>query len=120
VAKGVAGVVVITAGFSEAGRRGPPAKAPDRQGARGGNPTHRAQLHGLVNTDPEIRLDATFAPVYPPEAASRSPRRAALWGSRSSISPESSTSGSRDFVSIAADVSGNDLIQYWSEDPAPT
>ncbi len=122
VAKGVAGIVVITAGFSETGDEGRRREAaPDRQGARGGNPTDRAQLHGArQHRSRDPARTRRSRPSIRRRAASRSRRRAARWGWRSSTTRRSSTSGSRRFVSVGnkADVSGNDLIQYWSEDPA--
>ena len=75
---------------------------------------------GLVNTDPAVRLNATFAPVYPPAGrvgALVAERRARARAPR--LRRAARTSASRRFVSVGnkADVSGNDLIQYWEEDP---
>ena len=67
VAKGVKALVVITAGFGETGE---PGAALERQivdriraaGIRMIGPN----CMGIINTDPAVRLNATFSPVYPP------------------------------------------------------
>jgi acyl-CoA synthetase (NDP forming) len=74
---------------------------------------------GLVNTDPEVRLNATFAPAYPP------PGRVALSSQSGALGlalldyASSLNLGISTFVSVGnkADVSSNDLIQYWAADP---
>jgi acetate---CoA ligase (ADP-forming) len=74
---------------------------------------------GIINTDPSVRLNATFAPVYPPAGrVALSTQSGALglaildYATRLNI-------GFSTFASIGnkADVSGNDLIQYWADDP---
>jgi acyl-CoA synthetase (NDP forming) len=74
---------------------------------------------GIVNTSQDVRLNGTFAPVYPPEGrVALSSQSGALglalleYASRLNL-------GISTFVSVGnkADVSGNDLIQYWKEDP---
>ena len=74
---------------------------------------------GIINTDPAVRLNATFSPVYPPEGrVAMSTQSGALglaildYAARLNI-------GFSTFASIGnkADVSGNDLIQYWADDP---
>jgi acetyl coenzyme A synthetase (ADP forming)-like protein len=120
VAKGVAGVVVITAGFSEAGEEGRRREAALIEKVRAaGIRLVGPNCMGLVNTDPRVHLNATFGPVYPPEGrVALSSQSGALglalldYASRLNL-------GISTFVSIGnkADVSGNDLIQYWAEDP---
>jgi predicted CoA-binding protein len=65
--KGVRGVVVISAGFAETGAEGQALQARvvdilRRHGMRMVGPN----CLGIVNADPEIRLNATFAPTFPP------------------------------------------------------
>lgn len=96
VAKGVKGIVVITAGFSETGEQGRRREAALVEKIRAaGIRMVGPNCMGLINTDPDIRLNANFAPIYPPRDASRSPRRAARWGLPFSITPRACTWGSR-------------------------
>ena len=74
---------------------------------------------GLVNTDPRFRLNATFAPVYPPEGKVALSSQSGALGLALLDYASKLNLGISTFVSVGnkADVSGNDLIQYWSEDP---
>ena len=68
VAKGVKGVVVITAGFGETGEEGRRREAALLEKVRdAGMRMVGPNCMGLVNTNPAVRLNATFAPTYPPE-----------------------------------------------------
>ena len=75
---------------------------------------------GLLNTDPAVRLNATFSPVYPPAGPRRhvDPERRA--GSGHPRLRQRLNIGISSFVSVGnkADVSGNDLIQYLGRGPA--
>lgn len=120
LAKGVKGLVVISAGFAETGGDGALQEAAliekvRRAGIRMIGPN----CMGVLNTDPAFQLNATFSPVYPPEGrVAMSTQSGALglaildYASRLNI-------GISTFVSVGnkADVSGNDLIQYWAGDP---
>ena len=120
VAKGVEGVVVITAGFGETGEEGRRREAALLEKVRdAGMRMVGPNCMGLVNTDPAVRLNATFAPTYPPAGRVALPRRAARSASRCSTTPRALNLGISTFVSVGnkADVSGNDLLQYWAEDP---
>jgi len=74
---------------------------------------------GLVNTDPDVSLDATFAPVYPPAGRVALSSQSGALGLALLDYAAKLNLGISTFVSVGnkADVSGNDLIQYWSEDP---
>ena len=75
---------------------------------------------GLLNTDPAVRLNASFSPVFPP------PGRVAMSSQSGALGLAVLAAASRfglglsTFVSVGnkADVSGNDLLQYWEEDPS--
>jgi acetyl coenzyme A synthetase (ADP forming)-like protein len=117
---GVRGLVVISAGFSEVGEQG----AEDERrlleivresGMRMVGPN----CMGLLNTSDAVRLDGTFAPVHPPAGnVAMSSQSGALgiaildYATRNNI-------GISQFVSVGnkADVSGNDLIMSWEDDP---
>ena len=74
---------------------------------------------GLLNTDPAIQLNATFSPVFPP------PGRVAMLSQSGALGlaildhARHLQIGLSTFVSVGnkADVSGNDLLQYWEQDP---
>src|SRR5262249_45036742 len=74
---------------------------------------------GLLNTDPKVRLDATFAPVSPPEGRVALSSQSGALGLALLDYAASLNLGISSFVSVGnkADVSRNDLIQYWVEAP---
>ena len=75
VAKGVKGVVVITAGFGETGEEGRRREAALLEKVRdAGMRMVGPNCMGLVNTNPAVRLNATFAPDVP----ARGPRGAVV------------------------------------------
>jgi len=120
IAKGVSAIVVITAGFGETGEEGRAREARLLDAVRAaGIRMVGPNCMGLVNTDPDVRLNATFAPAYPP------PGRVALSSQSGALGlalldyASSLNLGISTFVSVGnkADVSSNDLIQYWAADP---
>ena len=119
--KGVKGVVVISAGFSETGPEG---RALEEEliavvrdaGMRMVGPN----CMGVLNTDRVVSLDGQFGPRRPvPGNVAMSSQSGALgiaildYATRLNI-------GISTFVSVGnkADVSGNDLLLYWEDDPA--
>ncbi len=119
-AKGVAGIIVITAGFSETGDEGRRREAAllDKVRAAGMRMVG-PNCMGLVNTDPRFRLNATFGPIYPPEGRVALSSQSGALGLALLDYASKLNLGISTFVSVGnkADVSGNDLIQYWAEDP---
>jgi acyl-CoA synthetase (NDP forming) len=82
---GVRSVVVISAGFAEASEAGRTAQQRlvhlvRESGMRMVGPN----CMGILNTDPAVSLNATFAPHWPPPGTSGCCRRAARSGSPSS------------------------------------
>ncbi|MBI4467885.1 MAG: acetate--CoA ligase family protein, partial [Acidobacteria bacterium] len=71
-----------------------------------------------VNTDPAVALNATFSPVYPPVGRLAMLSQSGALGLAILAYARRLNIGFSSFVSIGnkADVSGNDLIQYWAED----
>lgn len=118
--KGVHGLVVISAGFAETGEEG---RRAERElvafARRNGMRVIGPNCLGVVNTDPDIRLDATFAPVQPVAG------RVAFLSQSGGLGIELMSRagelgiGISQFVSVGnkADVSGNDLLQHWESDP---
>lgn len=120
-AKGVKGMVVISAGFSETGAAG--AELEDElldicrdAGMRMIGPN----CMGLLNTDPAVRLDVTFAPSFPPQGNVAMSSQSGALGIAILDYARESDIGISTFVSVGnkADVSGNDLMLYWEGDPA--
>ncbi|MFB7875202.1 GNAT family N-acetyltransferase [Nocardia sp. NPDC056064] len=116
MAKGVKGLVVLTAGFGETGADGLAAEHDLVAAARGhGMRVVGPSALGIANTDPAIGLNATLAPVLPERGrigffCQSGPLGAAILGEAAARNLGLST-----FVSAGnrADVSGNDLLQYW-------
>ena len=74
---------------------------------------------GLLNTNPAVRLNATFSPVYPPAGNVAMSTQSGALGLAILDYARRLDIGISSFVSVGnkADVSGNDLIQYWADDP---
>ena len=120
-AKGVKGVVVISAGFSETGADG--AVLEDRllEVVR----EHSIRMvgpncMGLVNTDPAVQLDGQFGPVRPKRGNVAMSSQSGALGIAILDYATKLNIGISSFVSVGnkADVSGNDLLLYWEDDPA--
>jgi acetate---CoA ligase (ADP-forming) len=116
---GTRALCVISAGFAEVGREG--AELQDRLLAlvRG----HGARMIGpncLGIASSAASLNATFAPqAFPPGSIGFSSQSGAL-GLALLAQAQGRSLGFSSFVSIGnkADVSSNDLLEYWEDDPA--
>ncbi len=121
VEKGVKGVVVISAGFSETGAEGTALEAELLDVARaGGLRMVGPNCMGLLNTDPVVSMDGQFGPVRPPRGnVAMSSQSGALGVAILDYATELNI-GISSFVSVGnkADVSGNDLLLYWEDDPS--
>ncbi len=119
IASGAKGLVVVSAGFADAGDEGLKRQKELVELVR----AHGVRLLGpgclgLMNTDPEIRLNASLAPkIMPPGHAGFFSHSAALGLVILEYAMEKGI-GFTTFVSAGnrADVSGNDLLQFWEED----
>lgn len=119
-AAGVHGVVVITAGFAEAGEAGRAAERRLFELVRGsGMRMVGPNCMGVLNTDPAIRLDATFAPAGPPAGNIGMFSQSGTLGIAVFEHLRMRNLGISSYVSAGnrADVSNNDLIAYWLTDP---
>ena len=120
-AKGVHGLVVISSGFAEAGDEG---RARQRRlvalarsyGLRLIGPN----CLGVINSDPAVSLNASLAPNMPPRGRAAFFCQSGALGSAILEKVKNRGLGLSTFVSAGnrADVSGNDLLQYWEEDPS--
>ncbi len=118
--KGVRGLVVISAGFSEVGPEGAALEEELLAFVRGhGMRMVGPNCMGLINTSDAVRLNGTFAPVYPPAGnVAMSSQSGALGIAILDYAVQASI-GISQFVSVGnkADVSGNDLLLAWEDDP---
>jgi acetyl coenzyme A synthetase (ADP forming)-like protein len=117
---GVRAAIVISAGFKETGEEG---------AARERTLVAHARAHGMrlvgpnclgvLNTEAAVRLDATFAPVYPPAGRVAFSSQSGALGLAILEYASQLNVGISQFVSVGnkADVSGNDLIEFWEQDP---
>ena len=117
--KGVKGLVVITAGFKEVGGAGVEreralVEAVHRHGMRLVGPN----CMGVVNTDPAVSMNATFAPTMPPPGPLSFMSQSGALGVTILDYAAEYGIGIHHFVSVGnkPDVSGNDLLEYWEKD----
>lgn len=119
--KGVHGLVVVSSGFDEAGPAGRTRQQELVRLARaGGMRVVGPNCLGIANTDPAVRLNATLAPSLPGRGRVGFFSQSGALGSTLLDRVAQRGMGLSTFVSAGnrADVSGNDLLQYWEEDPS--
>lgn len=120
IAKGVKGLIVITAGFSETGEEGAALERRLRATVRAADVRMIGpNCMGVINTDPEVRLDATFSPTAARRGAIGFVSQSGALGVAILNVAQDIGVGLTQFVSMGnkADVSGNDLIEHWEDDP---
>jgi acetyl coenzyme A synthetase (ADP forming)-like protein len=120
IAKNVRAICVISAGFSECDAEGRAREAMLVERVRqAGCRLIGPNCMGLLNTDPSLRLNATFSPVYPPAGTVAMSTQSGALGLAILDYARRLDIGISSFVSVGnkADVSSNDLIQYWADDP---
>jgi acyl-CoA synthetase (NDP forming)/GNAT superfamily N-acetyltransferase len=118
---GVAGVVVVSSGFAETGSAGAAAQRELRRAVRtAGLRLVGPNCLGIANTDPAVRLNATLAPQLPPRGRAGFFSQSGSLGVALLATAYRRGLGLSTFVSAGnrADVSGNDLLQFWQDDPA--
>ncbi|WP_030997859.1 bifunctional GNAT family N-acetyltransferase/acetate--CoA ligase family protein [Streptomyces sp. NRRL F-5630] len=117
---GVRGLVVISAGYGESVTAG---KARQRRLVRQarsyGMRLVGPNAFGLVNTDPAVRLNASLAPELAPRGRVGLFTQSGAIGIALLSELHQRGTGLSTFVSAGnrADVSGNDVLQYWYDDP---
>ena len=117
--KDVKALVVISAGFSETGEEGKKRQAELLNVCRSaGMRLIGPNCMGIVNTNPEVLLDATFAPGVPPRGRVGFSSQSGALGLAIMEFANSLGLGISTFVSVGnkADISGNDLLRYWETD----
>ena len=120
-AAGVRALVVVTAGFAEADAEGRDLQAKLLERVRG----HGMRLvgpnsMGLINTEPGVRLNASVFPDLPPRGGVAMSSQSGALGLAMLALARQRHVGVSTFISVGnkADVSGNDLLQYWHGDEA--
>ncbi|MGW6524740.1 MULTISPECIES: bifunctional acetate--CoA ligase family protein/GNAT family N-acetyltransferase [unclassified Streptomyces] len=123
---GVQGLVVLSAGYAESGPDGRERQRELVRHARAyGMRIIGPNAFGVINTSPEVRLNASLAPEMP------RPGRIGLFAQSGAIGIAllsrlhrrgggvTGVTGVSTFISSGnrADVSGNDVLQYWYDDP---
>ncbi|MFG2607049.1 GNAT family N-acetyltransferase [Streptomyces sp. NPDC048514] len=123
---GVQGLVVLSAGYAESGTGGRERQRALVRAARAyGMRIIGPNAFGVINTAPDVRLNASLAPEMP------RPGRIGLFAQSGAIGIAllsrlhrrgggvTGVTGVSTFVSAGnrADVSGNDVLQYWYDDP---
>ena len=118
-AAGVAGLLVVSSGFAESGAEGLARQRALVRRARGlGMRVIGPNALGIVNTDPAVSLNASLAPAMPGRAAIGFFCQSGALGGTILARAVRRGLGVSTFVSAGnrADVSGNDLLQYWQDD----
>lgn len=123
---GVQGLVVVSAGYAESGPEGRERQRELVRHARTyGMRIIGPNAFGIINNSPDVRLNASLAPELP------RPGRIGLFAQSGAIGIAllsrlqrrgggvTGVTGVSTFVSSGnrADVSGNDVLQYWYDDP---
>jgi acetyl coenzyme A synthetase (ADP forming)-like protein len=117
--KGVPAIVVIASGFAEVGGNGHELQEELVQICReSGIRIIGPNCMGIVNTDPTVSLNGQFAPVKPAVGRIGFESQSGALGYAIIDHANALGLGLSSFVSVGnkADISGNDLIQYWEED----
>ena len=118
--KGVRGLVVISSGFAEIGGDGPARQQElleicRRWGMRLVGPN----CMGVLNTDPNVDLNGTFATIMPEVGSVGFLSQSGAVGLAVMSETGRRGIGLSSFVSVGnkADISGNDMLSYWDDDP---
>ena len=117
---GTKAAVIISAGFNEAGPAGAQRERELMQVVR----THGIRVvgpncMGVLNANPGIRMNGTFSQVFPPAGRVAFSSQSGALGLAILAAAQRLGVGLSSFASVGnkADLSGNDLLQYWEADP---
>ncbi len=119
--KGVHTLIVISDGFRESGPEGAAREQELRNIALGhGMRVAGPNCMGILNTAPQISLNSTFSPVFPPPGNVAFLSQSGAMGLTILEYANNLNLGVSTFVSVGnrVDISPNDLLEYWEEDKA--
>ncbi|MBB2942347.1 acyl-CoA synthetase (NDP forming)/GNAT superfamily N-acetyltransferase [Actinoplanes lutulentus] len=117
---GAGGVVVVSAGFGETGPEGAAQQRRLVEAARAaGLRVIGPSSFGIANTEAGVRLNATLSPRLPKAGRVGFFAQSGALGVALLAEADRRGLGLSSFVSAGnrADVSGNDLLQFWQDDP---
>jgi len=115
---GIRSLVVITAGFGETGAAGRALETELVSRVRShGMRMVGPNCMGLINTG--LRLNASFSPIFPPAGPIALSSQSGALGLALLELARDRQIGLSTFVSVGnkADISSNDLLEYWESDP---
>ncbi len=121
VRKKVKGLVVITAGFKETGEEGARIEAEITRIVRSsGMRMVGPNCMGVVNTDPEVRMNASFTRTYPLTGKTAFISQSGALGEAILDYSIETNLGLSKFISLGnrADVTSNDTMEYLKNDPS--
>lgn len=119
--KGVRGIIVISDGFREIGDEGAAREKELRDMVLGhGMRLVGPNCMGIINTDPDIKLNASFSRTFPPHGNVAFLSQSGALGLAVLDYANDLKVGISSFLSVGnrADISANDLLQYWERDPS--
>jgi acetyltransferase len=119
--KGVKGLVIISAGFRETGEEGARLELRVRETAKEyGMRFVGPNCMGVINADPNFRLNATFSPTISTRGKIAFASQSGAMGMTILEYAEQLNLGLSMFASLGnkTDISGNDLLEYWRDDPS--
>ncbi len=117
--KKVAGIVIISAGFGEAGPAGVQRQTILKEKALShGIRVIGPNCLGIINTDPQTSLNAAFAGGMPPRGSLSISSHSGALGLALLDYVKSNNLGIAHFASIGnrIDISSNDLLEFWEDD----
>jgi acetyl coenzyme A synthetase (ADP forming)-like protein len=120
-ASGVKAIVVVSAGFAEVGAEGKRLQDELVSRVRGyGMRMVGPNCMGLLSLSPQARLNASFSPIAPAFGGVAFSSQSGALGIAVLALAQARGVGLSAFVSVGnkADVSSNDLLEYWEADPA--
>ncbi|HEY4616025.1 MAG TPA: GNAT family N-acetyltransferase [Citricoccus sp.] len=118
---GVKGLLVVTTGYADAGREGLARQRElVRQARANGMRVIGPASAGIVNTHPQVSLNASVAPFLPARGSVGLFSQSAAIGATLFAAAHRRGIGLSSMISAGnrADVSGNDAMQYFEDDPA--
>ncbi|MFD7962842.1 GNAT family N-acetyltransferase [Streptomyces zaomyceticus] len=117
---GVQGLVVLSAGYAESGAEGRERQRQlVRQARSYGMRIIGPNAFGIINTTPDVRLNASLAPQMPAAGRIGLFTQSGAIGIALLAGLHRRGAGLSSFISAGnrADVSGNDFLQHWYDDP---